>query len=137
MNCKVLALALTGLAAFATASAQSTDQNWEGIWHANVGARPTSTLTLASNTGELGGTLVLDIISGEGGQPHVVASEPHLLLNLHVSANTLTFQVKAMRRDSTKVVQDFEVSLIAPNKATIHCTDCGPGAPVVELVKGL
>ena len=122
----------------AAAVAQTTaGENWVGIWHANVAGQPTGTLTLATDTGELGGTVVLDMVNGKGGTSHVIASEPHVLLNPLAAGNTLTFQVKVHRPDGAIVVTNFEVKRTAPDKATIHCVSCGADAPVVELVKGL
>jgi hypothetical protein len=106
-----------------------------GIWHAEVDGKPSSTLTLGNDTGELGGTVVLDMVSREGGAPHVIASEPHVLMNLHADSNTLSFQVRIQRPDGVSLVASFIVARTPSGKATIHCTTCGPDAPVVELVK--
>ena len=78
-----------------------------------------------------------DMVNGKGGTSHVIASEPHVLLNPLAAGNTLTFQVKVHRPDGAIVVTNFEVKRTAPDKATIHCVSCGADAPVVELVKGL
>ncbi len=107
-----------------------------GIWHADVDGQPTGTLTLATDTGELGGTVVLDIVSDRSGTPRVIASEPHVLMNLHISGNTLSFQVKMKRPDGTIVLPTFTVTLTSPAKAAIHCVTCSANAPVVELTKG-
>jgi hypothetical protein len=138
MKRTVWVLALAAIVACAAAVAQTTaGENWVGIWHANVAGQPTGTLTLATDTGELGGTVVLDMVNGKGGTSHVIASEPHVLLNPLAAGNTLTFQVKVHRPDGAIVVTNFEVKRTAPDKATIHCVSCGADAPVVELVKGL
>lgn len=137
MNFRAFGIAALAIALCATAKAQTTSDAWVGIWHANVGDKPTAALTLATDTGALGGTFVLDIISDEGGQPHVIAAEPHVLLNPKVAGDLLTFQVKMRHQDGGSVVASFEVKRTAANKATIHCTDCGEDAPVVALVKGL
>jgi hypothetical protein len=130
--------ALAAIAACAAAAAQTTaGEDWVGIWHANVAGQPTGTLTLATDTGELGGTIVLDIVSDRSGTPEVIASEPHVLLNPLTAGNTVTFQIKMHRTDGATVVASFEVKRTAPDKATIHCVSCGADAPVVELVKGL
>jgi len=136
MKCKLFVILVSAIALCAVARAQATSEDWVGIWHANVSGQPSSMLTLASDTGELGGTLVLDMVSADGGQPHVIASEPHVLMNLHVAQNTLTFQVKMRPPNATGFLATFEVKRTAADKATIHCVDCGAGAPVVDLVKG-
>src|SRR5579872_4691053 len=138
MKLVILAVILFGGAATAFASDQvASNDAWIGIWHANVGALPTGTLTLAADTGDLGGTVVLDIIGEKDGAPHVIASEPHVLLHPQVSGSSLNFQVKMKKPDGEIATPSFTVILTAPNKATIHCVNCGPDAPVVELTKGL
>ena len=137
MQREIIAVALAFTSVFGLAHAQSAvNTNWTGIWHANADGLLTDTLTLAADTGQLGGTVVLDMISRDGGQPHVIASEPHLLMTLHAEDNRLSFQVKMQRRDGSSVIASFEVTRTAPDKATIHCTSCGPDAPVVPLVRG-
>jgi hypothetical protein len=130
--------ALAAIAACTAGAAQTTaGEDWVGIWHANVAGQPTGILTLATDTGALGGTVVLDMVSDRSGTPKVIASEPHVLLNPLAAGNTLMFQVKMHRPDGAIVVASFEVKRTAPDKATIHCVSCGADAPVVELVKGL
>jgi hypothetical protein len=137
MNRKALGIALLTIALGAAATAQTVSDGWVGIWHANVGDKPTAFLTLATDTGRLGGTFVLDMIGDEAGQPQVIAREPHVLLRPSVAGGTLTFQVKMKRTDGRTVTASFEVKRTAADKATIHCTTCGADAPVVELTKGL
>jgi hypothetical protein len=132
-----LRVAVLAMALGATASAQSGSSGWVGIWHADVGGQATSTLTLANDTGALGGTLVLDMIRSEGGEPHVIASEPHLLMNAVTEGNTLRFQVKIHRPDGSEAMASFEVKRTAVERASLHCVSCGANAPVVEMVKGL
>lgn len=125
------------IVATSTLAAQSAPtDDWVGIWHADVEGLPTSTLTLATDTGALGGTFVLDIIDREGGKIHVIAIEPHVLMNPQVDGNTLSFDVKMRMRNGSIVTGSFKVTLTAADKATIHCISCGNDAPVVELVKG-
>jgi hypothetical protein len=137
MKRRFFTMLVAALLGCALARAQAPGEDWAGIWQANVGGLPSSTLTLASDTGALGGTMVLDMIGDEGGQPHVIASEPHVLLNLRVSADALSFQVKTRRKDMANSLASFEVKRTAADKATIHCINCGDGAPVVELTRGL
>lgn len=121
--------------------AQGTPENssysqFVGIWHADLDGQPTGTLTLATDTGELGGTVVLDMVSDRSGTPRVIASEPHVLMNPRVSGNTLSFQVKMKRPDGAILVPTFTVTLTSLGKAGIHCVTCGAKAPVAELTKG-
>ena len=137
MKHKMLALTLMTVSACSMARAQTASNvDWTGIWHAEVDGQPTDTLTLATDTGALGGTVVLDMVSLEGGTPHVIESEPHVLMNLKADGSTLNFQVKMKRPSGTNVVASFTVTSTSVDKANIHCTSCGPEALVVELVRG-
>jgi hypothetical protein len=136
MKIPMLILPWTVIAACSLALAQpATNTDWVGIWHADADGLPTGTLTLATDTGTLGGTVVLDMVSREGGTPHVIESEPHVLMNPHVDGNTLAFQVK-MKKPDGSVVASFNVTLTSAGKANIHCVNCGANAPAVELVRG-
>ena len=135
MKQALLALALGSIVAFASGTAQpATTDDWVGIWHTDVGGLPSGTLTLATDTGQLGGTVVLDIISREDGKPHVIASEPHVLVSPHVDGNTLWFDVKMRRLNGSVVSATFNVTRTAPDRMTLHCINCG-NAPVVQLIK--
>lgn len=117
------------------AAQQSTNADWVGVWHASIDGLSTDTLTLAADTGQLGGTIVLDMVSREDGTPHVIASEPHVLLNPQVKDGALTFYVKNKRPSGASFVATFTVTLQPHGKANVHCTNCGPNAPTVELVR--
>lgn len=138
MNCRGLKVAVLAIALCAMARAQTTaNESWVGIWHADVGGQPTSTLTLATDTGELGGTIVLDMVSDKSGTPKVIERNPHVLMNPIADSNMLTFQVKMQKPQGSSFVASFEVKRTATDKATIHCVNCGADAPVVDLVKDL
>jgi len=126
----LIAIAMSAAAAGQTAPGSNA---WIGVWHAELDGRPGTTLTLADDTGELGGTLVMYMVSREGGQPHVVATDPHVLVAPRLDGDTLTFSVKRMHR--TDQPAQFSVVLTASGTAKIHCLNCGADAPVVELVK--
>ena len=133
MTCKMLLL-LALVACPVCAAAQSlTNTTWVGIWNAHVNGQPTGTLTLAADTGQLGGTVVLDMVSDEGGTPHVIASEPHVLLHPRTHNNSLAFEVKMKRPDGEQIVASFIVTQTPDGKAHIHCATCGPNAQTVEL----
>jgi hypothetical protein len=136
MKQKIFAIAFLAGALVCSAYAQSTLRSqWVGVWHADVNGLPTSTLTLAADTGELGGTVVLDMVSDEGGAPHVIESEPHVLMDPHVEGGTLSFQVKMQKPNGSVVMRDFTATLTSPGNANFHCVNCGADAPVVHLVK--
>jgi hypothetical protein len=136
MNRKILTIAFLSSALACAASAQSSaSSQWVGVWRTQFDGLPTDTLTLAADTGVLGGTVVLDMVSDEGGTPHIIMSEPHVLMNPRVDGSTLSFRVKMQKPDGPVVTRDFTMTLTSPGNANFHCVNCGPGAPVVSLLK--
>ncbi len=136
MNRKTFFLAMALLVGGGQALAQpGANQKWIGVWHAEVNVQRPDTLTLAADSGRLGGTIVLDMISGEGGVPQVIERDPHVLLNPHLDGNTLWFQIQMRMRDGKAVMHTFTATLISPGKADIECLNCGADAPVVEMAK--
>lgn len=132
----ILVLTFVALTAGVSAMGQSpVNGEWVGVWHTHVEGMPTGALTLATDTGQLGGTVVLDIVSREGGTPHVIVSDPHVLIGPRVEGGTLSFQVKLNRRDGSVVMAQFAVTHTGADKADIHCLNCGSNAPVVGLVR--
>jgi hypothetical protein len=130
-----IAILASAIAVCVPASGEkAATDDWVGVWNAHPGGEPTGTVTLATDTGELGGTIVLDIVSREGGQPHVIASEPHVMMHPRLAGSVLSFAVK-MPRKGELVEADFTMTVTAQDKATIHCTSCGPNAPTVELTR--
>jgi hypothetical protein len=128
-------IALGTLIAFSTSAAAQSAANaaWIGVWHGERHGQPSVTLTLAEDTGELGGTVVLNILSLEGGQLHVIAAEPHILVHPLIEGDQLTFQLK--RIDKSSAPMNFTVTRNSGGKAQIHCLNCGADAPVVDLVQ--
>ncbi len=130
----VFVLGCTLLLTAMTARAQTQDPAaWAGVWQGQLDGQPSVTLTLAEDTGELGGTVVLNIISRDGGQPHVVALQPHVLVRPRLENNKLSFELR--RIDKSSEPMNFTVVLSSGNKAQIHCLNCGVEAPIVDLVK--
>jgi hypothetical protein len=125
------AIALLAHAAAAQASANSA---WTGVWQGQLDGQPSVTLTLAEDGGALGGTLVLDLIERQqDGPARVVAIDPHVLLRTHADGNRLSFEV--MRRNDSGPPMRFTVALDSGAKAHLHCQNCGPDAPIAELVR--
>lgn len=115
-------------------SAQSKDpMAWAGVWQGQLDGQPSVTLTLAEDTGELGGTVVLNIINRDGGQPHVVAREAHVLVRPRLEADKLSFEL--MRLNKSEAPMNFTVVFMSEGRAQIHCLNCGENAPIVDLVK--
>ncbi len=55
---------VVSLLASAAGAESTVDARWVGVWRAEMRGQPTAgTLTLAADTGELGGTVVLDMLT--------------------------------------------------------------------------
>jgi hypothetical protein len=121
--------------ALCSAAAQlDTSAGWVGVWQGELDSQPSVILTLAEDMGTLEGTLVLNIINrDDGGQAHVVAHEPHVLVHPRLDGPTLSFQLK--RPDPSSPMMDFTVTLKNGGSAMIHCLNCGKDAPTVEMTK--
>lgn len=94
-----------------------------GVWEGQLDGQPSVILTLAEDTGALEGTLVLNGVSRDGGQPHIAVRESHVLVHPLLEGPTLSFRVK--RLDSSSPLMDLTVTLKAGGNATIHCLNCG------------
>jgi hypothetical protein len=105
---------------------------WVGVWQGELDGQPSVTLTLAEDTGELGGTVVLNMVSREGGSPHVIGSESHVLLHPRIDGRTLSFQAKQSRNNRELQVA---VTITADGKAQLRCLNCGVDSPATELVR--
>ncbi len=111
--------------------AQSTKPSPLGVWRGTLDGLPGVTLTLANDTGEIGGTVVFYAINGESHQ--ILFIEPHTLLHPKVEGDTLSFQIK-FGGDRTGLAR-VTVVFNADNKAQLHCLDCGPDSPTTELIR--
>jgi hypothetical protein len=104
---------------------------WIGVWQGTLDGQPSVTLTIANDTGAIGGTLVLDLIKRDGDHSSIAASEPHVLVAPQLDNGTLSFEVRRAR--STTFCR-FTVTLLPSGNAQIRCLDCGPNpAPAVEM----
>ncbi len=134
MNMRMGGVVCVGMIMLCCAAAQSnSDAGWLGVWRGELDGQPSVILTLGEDTGTLEGTLVLNIITREGGQPHIVAYEPHVLVHPMIDRSRLSFQLKRLKPSSP--MMDFTVTLTADRSARIHCLNCGDDAPVVEMTK--
>ncbi len=133
MKRSVVVFLLAAAIAAGGALAQSLHQaNWLGVWHGELDGQPSVVLTLADDTGALGGTVVLNVLEKEeGGETHVVRTEPHTLVNPRVDGDVLAFQFKKPNGD----LLSFTVKRTADGEASIHCQNCSAGTPTVSLTR--
>jgi hypothetical protein len=114
--------------------AQSTQTVPLGVWRGSLDGLPGVTLTLADDSGEIGGTVVFYGIKGEKGEPpRVFTISPHILLHPKLEGRTLSFQVK-LGGDRTGLAR-VRVVFDTDTKAQIRCLDCGSDSPTAELTK--
>jgi len=111
--------------------AQSTKTIPLGVWRGSLDGLPGVTLTLADDSGEIGGTVVFYGINGESRR--IVVIEPHILLHPKFEGNILSFQVK-FGGDRTGLAT-VKVVFNTDTKAQIRCLDCGSDSPTAELTK--
>ena len=128
----VFAVACLIVIASAPLLAQTNKADLSGVWQGTLDGMPGVTLTLAEDSGQLGGTVVFYAIGSN--PPRILSIEPHIVLHAKVEGNTLSFQVKLARRDLTGPVT-IKVVFGAENKAQLQCLDCGAGSPTAELIK--
>ena len=113
--------------AILAATQSSGPSDWVGVWQAELDGQPSTILTLATDDGSLQGTLVLNGISREGGEPHIAVQETHVLLHPTLNGKTLSFAVKGIRRSNSTM--KFTVEQSSSSTAQIHCLDCGERCP--------
>ncbi len=114
------------------AAGSKSDAAWVGVWHSELDGQPGVLLTLADDGGELGGTVVMNMVSREGGEPHVIESEPHLMGHPTLAGDALTFNV-TRTRDGREL--DLKMTLTEGGKAQLQCLNCGADTPATELQK--
>ena len=124
-----LVCALVMLTCLAHAVAESHG-NWIGVWQAKVENQPGMTLTLADDTGELGGTIVFEVWNRDESRP--IAREPHPLMRVQIDGSVLSFQVDGCCNRSG--VLNMTVELGKDGKAQFRCSNCG-STEVTELEK--
>ena len=114
------------------APAQSSHNSpWTGVWRGELDGQPGVILTLADDTGDMGGTVVFNMVSRNEGTPRVIGSDVHVVLNPHITGNILSFHVKHLKDHRELQVA---VTLEGDGKANLKCLNCGPDAPVAGLV---
>ena len=112
MKTGILAISLPAAVFVCAAEAQQAGRSqWTGVWESTLDGQTGEVLTLGGDTGQLGGTLVLNMIVKDGGRPRVLVSEPHVLIDPRVERNTLSFSVK--RDPWPASAANFAVTLVS------------------------
>jgi hypothetical protein len=131
LTCLVFALVWPSVAPAATAQSGSNSQ-WVGMWQAQLDGVPSVILTLGDDTGQIAGAVVFNVVSREGGQPHILGHDAHVLMNPQLDGDTLHFQV--IRRGDSRLLE-MTVQITADGAAKFHCQNCGGEDPVVDMVR--
>ena len=114
-----------------TLAAQSTSpSDWAGVWQGELDGQPSVVLTLAQDNGSLEGTLVLNIITRDGTRPHIVAHEPHTLMQPEVHGARLSFRLK--RIDGSSAPMNFSVELTSADRARFIATTAAQMFPSLK-----
>jgi len=111
-------------------AAQSPKTSPLGVWQGTLDGLPGVILTLANDSGEIGGTVVFNALNGD--LHKILLVEPHTLLHPKLEGNTLNFQIK-FAGDRTGLARVTVV--FNGDKAQLHCLDCGPDSPIAELIR--
>ena len=114
-----------------TLAAQSTSpSDWAGVWQGELDGQPSVVLTLAQDNGSLEGTLVLNIITRDGARPHIIAHEPHTLIQPEVHGARLSFRLK--RIDGSSAPMNFSVELTSADRARFIATTAAQMFPSLK-----
>ncbi len=116
----------------ATLRTQASDQSsWIGVWNSTLGGQPGVILTLADDQGQLGGTIVFNVIIGPPANAHIAGSDVLLVTHPRLEGDTLSFQVT--RSSDAKQLQ-IAVKSIDSDRAELKCLNCGD-SPTATMVK--
>jgi hypothetical protein len=104
--------------------------SWIGVWNGTLDGVPGVTLTLADNHGQLGGTVVFNVVLKQP-EPHIGGSDALMVNQPQLEGDTLRFQVT--RSHDGKQLQ-MAVKKLDSEHVELRCLDCGDG-PVATLTK--
>ncbi len=105
---------------------------WVGVWQGELDGLPGVTITLGDDAGDIGGTVVFNVIMKENGAPHIGGRDAHVLTHIHIQGEDLAFEV--LRLGDNRQLH-FKIHKTASNKAQLHCDDCGEGVSTTEMVR--
>jgi hypothetical protein len=126
-----LSLCIACASSYAVWGQSVSQSSWLGVWNGKLDGQPGMTLTLADDTGQLGGTVVFNMIIRQGSTAHVAESDAHVLMHPRLEGDTLSFQV--LRASDAKLLQ-IEAKFVDSEKLELRCLNCGDG-PTAELMK--
>lgn len=127
-----LAMALSAAVGYARTAVQPqpANSNWIGVWQGQLDGQPAVILTLAERDGHLDGTAVFNMVVRQP-EPHVIPSEPQMIVSPTIEGNTLHFAINAF---PSKPSLQYEVKVTGDGTAHLKCLNCD-GAPEADLVR--
>jgi hypothetical protein len=103
---------------------QKANERWIGMWQGQLDGQPGVIITLAERDGHLDGTAVFNIVSRKP-QPHVIASQPQMLLSTTTDGDTLHFQIRAFPGRPDLV---YDLKATGDDTAHLKCLNCDGSA---------
>ena len=131
MKLRMIILATGGFVFQCALAAQTNNaRQWVGVWEGQLDGKPGVTVTLGRDAGELQGTIVFNVVAREGGDPHVIGHDAHVLTHVNLNDSTLAFQV--IRLGDERELH-LTMKLTEEGKAVLECSDCGGPGATTEL----
>jgi hypothetical protein len=127
---KLLSVAVLCSSSYVAFGQAPTQSSWVGVWNGTLDGQPAVTLTLADDHGQLGGTVVFNIVMKQP-QPHVQGTDPIMVSQPVLKGDTLLFQ--AIRSRDHKQLQ-ISAKQLDNHHVELRCLNCGDG-PTATLVK--
>ena len=129
----ILFLVLGAMGLLSAIVGQTRYEQWIGVWEGQLDGQPGVTVTLGRDAGDLAGTIVFNVVSRDGGQPHVIGHDAHVLTRVRLDQSTLAFQVVRLG-DSLDL--HLTMRLTGQDKAELQCADCGgPGTTEMSRIR--
>jgi hypothetical protein len=127
---KLLSIAFVCASSCVALGQAPAQPSWIGVWNGTLDGIPGVTLTLADDHGQLGGTVVFNVVLKQP-EPHIGGSDAVMVSHPQLEGDTLQFQV--VRSHDHKQLQ-IVVKKLDDQHLELQCPNCG-GGPTATLVK--
>jgi hypothetical protein len=134
MNCRTFVSFFSLMVITCSLPAQTRSfEQWVGVWEGQLDGKPGVTVTLGNDAGDLEGTIVFNVVAREGGDPHVIGHDAHVLTHVNLNDSTLAFRV--IRLGDQRELH-LTMKFTEDRKAVLQCSDCGgPGATELSRIR--
>jgi hypothetical protein len=127
---KLFSMAVICASSCAAFGQAATQPSWIGVWNGTLDGIPGVTLTLADDHGQLGGTIVFNVVLKQP-EPHIGGTDTLMVAQPQLNGDTLQFQV--IRSHDHKQLQ-IAAKKLDDQHVALRCLNCGDG-PTATLVK--